>query len=347
MQGQNEEERTFRFEVGTVSGKNEKEIGIAFLSDLQSVFIKKPFVDIGITLNNSTAVEIVGSPGGEIAARVNWFNTLPVNVTNGSLSIALVGSSLDRPSVFPGSGGFYRSLDNTVLWDKNSTPTLVEINSRTGGEVALQFRLVGGDIVLPRNSELILNTTFTGTRFSEGGVPEQIVSTASRVIKVSSRLSLNSRILYTTGAFKNKGPLPPLADKETTYTIVWTVTNTSNTVLGGSVHASLPPYISWSGISTPAGEKLVFDSQNREIIWNLGDVDAGAGTSRPKREVSFQVSFIPSVGQVGSAPTVINNATLSGTDQFTRAVLQDTEIPLTIRLTTDPGAPVGHDRVGQ
>ncbi|MEK7514702.1 MAG: hypothetical protein AAB587_02675 [Patescibacteria group bacterium] len=347
MQGQNEEERTFRFEAGTVSGKNEKEIGVAFLSDFQSVFIKKPFVDIGVVLNNSNAAEIVSPSGGEISARINWSNTLPVNVTNGSLAVALSGSSLDRTSVFPNGGGFYRSLDNTIIWDKNSTPTLGEINPRTGGEVSFEFRLLGGEVVLPRNSELTLTTTFTGTRFSEGGVAEKVVSSATRTIKVSSRLSLNSRILYTTGAFKNKGPLPPLADKETTYTIVWTVTNTSNTVLGGSVRASLPPYIAWPGNSLPATEKLFFDAQNREIIWNLGDVEAGAGTSRPKREISFQVSFIPSVGQVGSAPMVINNVTLSGTDQFTRAVLQDTDIPLTIRLTTDPGAPIGHDRVGQ
>ena len=108
--------------------------------------------------------------------------------------------------------------------------------------------------------------------------------------------------------------MPPKAEKETTYTVIWTVTNTSNKVKNAKVSAILPIYTKWLSKTAPDSEHISYNLQNSEIIWDLGDVPAGAGIDSPAREVAFQISFLPSVSQIGSTPVILSGAVLTGTD---------------------------------
>jgi hypothetical protein len=52
MDGQNEEERTFRFTTGTSNGVDEKRIAINYISIQESLSIKKAFIGLALKLNN-------------------------------------------------------------------------------------------------------------------------------------------------------------------------------------------------------------------------------------------------------------------------------------------------------
>src|SRR6185503_17496595 len=80
-------------------------------------------------------------------------------------------------------------------------------------------------------------------------------------ISMASELELIAEGLYYTNPFGSVGPMPPKANNETTYALVFTITNTTNKVTHAALHADLPPSVRWLGIRSPNSEKVYFDGK--------------------------------------------------------------------------------------
>ena len=121
---------------------------------------------------------------------------------------------------------------------------------------------------------------------------------------------------------------------------MWSLSNASNGVSGASVSAVLPSYMKWTEQVNPASEQVTYNPVGGEIIWNAGGIEAGMGVGSPPREVAFQVSFLPSLGQAGTAPTVLGESVARGTDLFTGIEVKSNIRPaLTTKALGDAGAP--------
>ena len=155
-------------------------------------------------------------------------------------------------------------------------------------------------------------------------------------IKRNSGLQLSSRAGRSVGPFVNTGPMPPRANQESTYTVIWNLTNSTNDVSQAVVRARLPSYVRWLSNVSPSAEKISFDSSRGEIIWQIGSVGRGLGSVLPGREVAFQVVFAASLSQVGISPTLVSDTFLSGLDDFTGENLTFAARELTTRIATDP-----------
>ena len=155
-------------------------------------------------------------------------------------------------------------------------------------------------------------------------------------IKITSEAVFTPNIVYFIGPFQNTGPLPPQVEKETTYTIAWTAVNSSNHISRATVRTVLPPYVRWTNLKAPSGEDVTFNEISREVIWNMGRLEAGVGVTLPPREVAFQVGFFPSVSQLNQTPTISGETSFSGVDEFTGAPIRLTSKALTISLNSDP-----------
>jgi hypothetical protein len=278
-------------------------------------------------------------------ADITWKNNLPVKVSNGELAMTLSGSALDRTSVSAGKG-FYRSVDNTIVWNGQSDSSLSEIEPGATGQFSVSFGSlpVGANESL-QNAVIDVKIVFGGSRTDQGTGNQTVQTVLSRSIKLGTDLQLAARALHFSGAFQNTGPVPPIAERETLYTIVWSVSNSSNSVSDGFVRATLPQYVRWAGVTSPAGGDLVFNEGTREVSWKVGDIKVGEGITQGAREAAFQVALLPSLSQVGQAPAIISEATLTGTDDFTGTNITRTRSALTTRLSTDAGFPVGGDLV--
>jgi hypothetical protein len=164
----------------------------------------------------------------------------------------------------------------------------------------------------------------------------EIKNSFSENLKISSFLQLANRMLYYSGSFDNRGPMPPKVGSETTYTVVWSIGNASNEFSGVKVKAILPPYVRWLGIISPSDRDISFDEATGEIFWNVGSIEAGTGIARPAEEVSFQVSFLPSMNQVGTAPVLVSDINIEGRDNFTGNNLSVKKQNLDIMINDDP-----------
>lgn len=335
LEGQDNEERTFRFGTGIASNKDENILATEFVKLLETVSIRKPGIGLDVLIDTFSGDTVI-TAGSKVNVILKWFNSLSVPIINGRVEVRLSGTALDRSSV-TSSQGFYRSIDNTVVWDHNSNPELANISPGAEGEYSLSFSVLGLNGGLPlSNQNVSLDIVAVGSQVSGGNVPEHITSSVRRKISIASDIGLNTQIVHSVGPFTNKGQISPQAEKETTYTIIWTATNSSNDISGATMRAVLPSYVTWLGTSVPSSEPISFDIVSRVITWNVGELKAGTGFSSPAREVFFQVGFSPSLSQIGSSPDIVKLTTINGKDKFTNIILEDRKEPLTTRLGTDP-----------
>ncbi|MCX6713987.1 MAG: hypothetical protein NTV48_02685, partial [Candidatus Vogelbacteria bacterium] len=167
---------------------------------------------------------------------------------------------------------------------------------------------------------------------------EQIHNEIEKTMKIETLVNLSSGSVFTVGPFKNTGPIPPKVGQETTYTIVWTVKNTSNDIRNAVVTATLPVYLKWLGVIEPLSENVVFKPGSREISWNIGNIPAGTGVFSLPRQLSFQVSLTPSLSQLRQPVNLLSETNFSAEDTFTNTTVSAKVKGVDTTVAADPSA---------
>ena len=158
-------------------------------------------------------------------------------------------------------------------------------------------------------------------------------------VTVASKVKLTAQALHFSGAFANTGPMPPVAEQKTSYTVLWTASNSSNTIGNASVAAVLPPNVTF--IAAQNGSGITYNAGSRTVTWDLGDLKAGVGYSSTARTGAFQVALLPSAPQVGLSPALTGAATLTGQDRFAQVTVSATAEAPTTALQGDTGFQIG------
>jgi len=330
LTGQDGEERVFRFGAGIESKSDPNILGTAFINTIESVFVKRPFISVNLALDGDGGDDHVVRTGRQIRADILWENNLTTQIFDGEIEVVLDGNIVNKSSVSVDEG-FYQSVTNTILFDRQTKEKLASISAGEKGSASFTFSTLGQSSGSFRNPEIQISVTVRGKRLSDTQVPEEITSTLTRRVLVASDLLLLSEVLYSEGPFTNSGPIPPQAEQATTYTMHLIITNSSNRIADGKVVTTLPSYVEWMNVTSPASEEITYNPIGGEITWNLGEIADGVGTTVGVREVYFQIRMISSISQIGSAPVLLNNQTLSGFDRFVRETLVATANALNTR----------------
>ena len=345
--GQNNEEKIFRISAGSQSDDDEREIAVPLSELTEAVMVKKPFLGLDIFIKGQNGDANISE--GDIAnAELIIRNNLPSKLFNAVVEVEFGGAAFDRYSVFPSNGGFFQSANNTILWDKRSVAGFSEMNP--GSETRLNFRfspLSYSKISSGANPEIELKIRVRGERVTETGSVEEVVANESRKAVLATNVSLSSKLVRSLGNIENSGPIPQRADRPTTYTVVWSISNSFNQVSNVEVRASLPSYVKWGGLYNPSGESISFNSVTNEVVWDAGSVLSNTGFGSAQRQVYFQIEFLPSVNQIGEAPMLLGNAKLSGIDKITGLKVESTSSLLTTNFSLDPTFREGDDKVRQ
>ena len=334
--GQDNDSRTFRFATGTEDPQNENAIGTNFLTSSEQIIIRKPFLALNFALDGDTRDNHIAKPGSVIRADITVVNDLAVKITDLKIKAKPKGPIFGFNSVFA-NDGFFRASDNTIVWDQTLVSNLNSLEPTGSKTVSFSFgTLTAGEIQNIKNPEMTFEISASAARINERGLSETVSSSISRNVRMVSVLGLSTRLLYSSGPFTNSGPLPPKVNSETSYTAVWSLTNTSSDLTNVRVYATLPSYVKWQGIIKPIDEKLSYNPINGQIYWDVGELKAGTGFAGSPKEVNFQISFTPGINQAGTMPSLIGQTIASGDDAFADTALQVNRDPLNTSLSTDP-----------
>lgn len=330
LSGEDGDERVFSFSAGTLGIEEPPALDVFYTMQTALVQIAKPFLAVSLLLDRNPDPSVVIASGATTQGSVSWTNTLATSLTDAAITVGLSGTAFDPSSVVV-VGGFYRSSDQSVVFNREKNPNLARLEPGDTGTGSFSFSTkAGSELGNLRNPVITLNVGVSGRRAGANNVPETISSTLTKTVKVATDLSLASAAVRTVGPFTNTGPWPPKADVESTYTIQLAASNTVNSVAGAVARMTLPSYVRFTG-QVSDGSVVTYSETTREVTWTVGDLGAGN-----LRQAAFQVALLPSTAQRGTSPVLVSEQTISGFDRFVQQEMQDTAPALTTETRTDP-----------
>lgn len=329
LEGQAGEERVFRFSVGTADTSADQTLSVAYMTQSVSIALAPPFIETSIAVNGDTGGSPTLRPGATQSVRVTYTNTLDSSITNAVIEVALTGAAADYDSVET-SSGFYRSSDRTIVFSRDTEPALASLSPGASGSGFFTFETLPASSGV-RSPEVSFVVSITGSRVGQTGVPEQVSSSARKSAKVVTSVALTSEVRYSSGPFANTGPIPPRANENTSYSIIWSARNEGSAVAGGSVSATLPSFVAYSGVTSGQGS-FTYDPAARTVTWSVGDIAQGGNA-----QGAFQVVLTPSSAQRGTAPALVAQASFSAFDRFAGVDVSATAGPATTETKGDPG----------
>ncbi len=341
--GQDGEDRGFHVYAGAKSAQDGTKIGVTYNSLLQVVSLVKPFLAADLQINGSSENTVPVSSDSTVLVSVNWANNLSTRITNAEISVSFSGNGIDLGTLVT-KKGFYNSGTSTIVWDKTTAPELANIEPGDNGSLDFSFRTSAlwkaGQQVLA-NPTVKFAVSIKGKQASTGGLVSDISNFEEKIAVISSDLGFSQEAYYYSGPFTNTGSIPPKANEPTTYTVTWSLTNSSNPLSGALVTSTLPTYVDWVGTISPSSENVQYDATTRMVTWSAGQIAQGAGLSGNSKSVSFQVRFTPSTSQVGSTPKLLLESKVSATDTFTGAKLTTGRGAISTLLSNDGDFPEG------
>ncbi len=339
------EEKTFRVWSGLQSKSDKSSIEVVFSSVGHTVTVQRPFIEAKLYINGIYQNEYASSTNNMIEGEIKWANNLDTKINDLVITAKISGNAVNQKSI-KAQRGFYDSLNDSIIWSKDFEDDLKEVNPGDSGSVQFSFTPLSSSLGSILSNPLInIDVSISGKQSTAGDTTRELNNTESKIIRIISDVGFANKMLYYSGPFTNSGPIPPKVETETTYTVVWNVTNTANNVSKAQVVASLPPWVRFAGKSSPESEDLTFNATTKEITWNIGTLPKGSGISTAGREVAFKVVFTPSLSQLNTTPVLINDAVLTGFDDFAKVNVRVNKNSLTTNLPNDPSFPDTGGRV--
>lgn len=327
LAGQSGEDRVFRFTVGTAKSAQDQMLAVTYMTQDATMRISAPFITANLSINGDTSKTIVVGSGSTQNAVLSYTNTLSSVVTNASVVVTVAGSGIDYSSIRTGNG-FYNSSDHTIIFNKDTDPSLASLAPGASGVGTFSFTTLSPGISSPT---ITFSISASGTRVGQSNVPEQVTTSAVKTVKVATAIGFSALSSHTSDPFGASGPIPPRTDQPTSYVVIWNVQNKGSTIAGGTVTATLPSYVTYTGKTSGTGS-FSYDSSSRTVTWTAGDLAQGASA-----QGVFQVMLTPSTSQLGGAVSLTSMATFGGFDRFAGAKISATAAAVTTETPQDPG----------
>ena len=269
----------------------------------KGVEITEPSISIFQEINNQT--DYTASLGNMLHYEVYFRNIGEEPFKNLFLVVRLDGAGFDFDSIKAPSGQFEPG-DNTIVWDGKNISKLNFLEQGEEGKIEFWVELKD-DWAISNSAQknaFIKNTVLISKMKEEFET------------KVNSKLVLEQKTLASRELE---------AGKETIYTINWQAKNYLNDVKNVKVRAVLPPNVRLTGEISPEEQSsnFTFDSQSREIVWMVGDMEAGKGVISDSPVISFEIAVIPSPAQKGSKAVLIESGKITGEDIWTARFIEN------------------------
>ncbi len=337
IKGHGTESREIIFSVGNKDQLNDDKLASTLQKVEHSILVTKPFLLLSLELDGSSDNQVVANVGDEINGLLKWKNTLDSALHDVEIDAVFEGTVLDLASVNSGTG-FFRSIDKTIIWTPQTIKKFRKLEAGEEGTLSFKFKTTDfNPDTSVGNPTLNIKINARARRISDNiEVPQSLKDQSKRIVMLNTDLMFDAYAVYAVGPFKNTGPHPPRVDKETTYTVVLNIKNTTNDLSSVVVKGELPINVKWVNLSKTDDGSITFNPVTREVTWSVGDVQRSTGYQTNSRIAYFQVSTIPSISQLGDEIVLLKSPTIRGIDSFTKDVIKHKSHSVGTKLEKDP-----------
>jgi hypothetical protein len=331
LQGEQNDQRAVRLNVGVRDEANPNAIAVRYTTQSTLFTLQKPPLAVAITLNGSSDATQQVDQGQTVSGSIAVTNNSSDTIHAISLSGVISGEIFDSQS-FRADQGVYRSDIKSVTWDSTKDADLQSL--APGQQAQVNFTLATTRNAT-KNSSVTIKVAAQGSLIASGQQARSLSGSAQSVLTVGTQAAVIPQTLYGIGPFKNRGSIPPKINKKTTYTILLSVTDSINDIAGAEVHATLPTFVTWLGVTSPNSESVSWNSDKNEVVWHVGNVPAQTGITKSSRQVYIQVELNPTIEQLGAEPQLMQQIYLTATDSFTGKPITSGTKYVTTRLSSE------------
>jgi len=292
-----------------------------------------------VLVNGST--DFVARPGDLLRYELRFTNNTDVGLRDVVLRAKLVGEmfdfiTIDAPQVF------FSSLTNTLTWNAANSPQLAVLEPGASGSVNFIVRLKSQYPIRrlnDKNFELKL-----GAQIESPTVPafigaEKTISMSDLIVKVAGQTTIDAQVFFRDAAsgFVNKGPIPPLVNQPTNFTVHWVIVNYATDVENVIVRAFLQSGVRWTGqVKSNISAVPTWNERTQEVSWTIDRIPATRGALGNPIEAVFQIEATPSINQLGGYMPLISDTELRALDTFVNAEIVSTNSTISTSLPDDP-----------
>lgn len=276
---------------------------------IRAVQIITPSLYISQQINNNP--QYVATAGDTLHYEI-FFKNIGNDVFSNLFLVAKLEGEIFDLTTLKAPFGDFESGDNSIIFDWRRVSKLQFLDIGEEGKIEFWVELKDNWQMASINdkNQVIRNSIFLSQAQKEF------------VTKVNSKLEIIQNGYYQDEVFGNTGPIPAEVGQQTTYTIIWQAKNYYNDVKNMKVRAVLGNNVRLTGKVFPEGTKLTFDSNSREVVWVMENLDAGKGVLGSGPSVAFQIGFTPGNSQTGRVAELISQVEVTGEDQFTGLVVR-------------------------
>jgi len=270
--------------------------------------IPEPALFVDVQVNGSS--DYVASPGEDLYYEI-YFRNIGDKILRDLFLIAELDKDLiNLDEVEPMRGRLQRDA-GTIIWSHSFVSALRSISP--GEEEKISFWARVKDQDLPQNPEIKMLFDIEKAR-------------KDFRTKVNTQINLVQEIVEDEEIFENESSFPFRINEENIYVVSWKIENLYNDVSDLKVEASLPQGAS---IEETDGDDddFSFNSDTGEIIWEVDEVERGAGISRSAPRVYFKVSLTPT-SPLEDDFELVSEVEVSGRDLWTTEKLEETFSPI-------------------
>lgn len=281
----------------------------------------------------------VAYPGETVGYVVNFKNTSDVALRDLILYQYVDSRLLVEEETFP-IDGYYDSARKVMYWKASDIPALKNLQPGQQGSVSSSVQFMD---VVPMNNERDRNykaISYAEIESLDVDSPlwkNKRVRSVQKEIKVHSKMILNVSATHNDGEIPNSGPIPLKVGQETTFTIRFSVMNTSNDMKNVILKTSMPSGIVWKDNYLPKNAGFEINTRSNHVNLVIGTVEAGVGFIEPVKTFAFQVAVIPSINQIGEARKIelLHPITLTAIDSFTEKEVEYSFANITLNSVDD------------
>jgi hypothetical protein len=312
IHGEIKEPKIFKAKIGFVYGGQFiilKEISKAVEIAKSSIFVRQE-------INGNP--EYSPLPGEWLHYEIFFKNIGEKPLENLLLFCNLSGDAFDF-STFKSDAGSFQENQKTIVFDWQKNSSLKLLQPLEEGRVDFWIKLKDNPKEI--QTSLLKNTIIIGQTKQEF------------ITKLSSTLEFSERGYFFDEVFGNSGPLPPKVGEKTTFTILWEIKSTFSPLKDVKVKSKLPENVNLTSKIFPEIEvsKFSFDSDSREILWALGDLN-----EKESKTLAFQIELLPQKSDLGSTPKLIGQIEVLGYDALVQKEVKLTFPEITTFLKDDP-----------
>lgn len=318
-----EKERVITFRVGELHNEEDARVAVEYVSVGHTIATQSPFLTA--TINTGESI-IASSRGAVNVVTVNWKNTTQQTISSAEIVASISGNMANKASVVV-NGGLWNAELRQVSWTSTQQPVLHSIAPGESGSFAFTVQIPSTGVEI--NPAVGVAVGVSGI-LATGGERTHVDHITNATLVFGTDLAFSGEVVYLGGVFANTGPIPPVVGQETTYTIVFKVANSINSIQNAVLVGTLPNYVSWQDQVDPGTESVRYNSVTREVIWDIGTISPQKAGD--KKEISIQVGITPLANQLNTMPVVMSGIEFRGQDAFTKTAIKKNIQALTTRL---------------